>query len=343
MFQTEKIFLAFYCGNTYGSEYASGYEYSLLARDQGFEIVSSNAEFNDSSHVDITISSIVRQQKRLYKFDAIAEIFWIRRFASSINRKKEVIWLQNVCVPWLPPFLLVGKADLIKWGPVGGGEKINYKYEIRNIKKIIIECLRDFISKLLSLLFLRYCQFKRQKLQITYRTRFSREFFENLGYKSGPIESERNYLCKTVPKISEGVRRTVLFVGQNLHRKNFESAFVIFSKLRLNNVFDRIVVYGAGFEKYKGIDGVVIKGHVTNIPWGAHESDSVLLIYSLREGIPSIFIEARASGLPVISSPVGYMPELTGMDGLYILPEKSIEFSIKNYDAICQLRSNAKL
>jgi len=69
-----------------------------------------------------------------------------------------------------------------------------------------------------------------------------------------------------------------------------------------------------------GIDGTIqFLGYVEDVPSFLRKID-ILLFLSRREGMPVAVLEAMASGLPIVSTPVGGVPELVkeGKNGFLV-------------------------
>jgi glycosyltransferase involved in cell wall biosynthesis len=56
--------------------------------------------------------------------------------------------------------------------------------------------------------------------------------------------------------------------------------------------------------------------------WAIYQKADLLILPSYEEGLPYVIIEAMASGLPIISTPVGGIPEVIkeGINGFLINP-----------------------
>ena len=66
-------------------------------------------------------------------------------------------------------------------------------------------------------------------------------------------------------------------------------------------------------------------GHRNDVPEILKACD-VFVLPSIAEGLPSALLEAMASGMPVIASKVGGVPEILSRPGLGIMvPSKSVE------------------
>ena len=71
---------------------------------------------------------------------------------------------------------------------------------------------------------------------------------------------------------------------------------------------------------------VVFLGNVKNVPSLLHKMD-VLLLSSVSEACPMVILEAMASGLPVIATNVGGVPEIVSDNGIIVPNEDVDEFA----------------
>lgn len=110
-------------------------------------------------------------------------------------------------------------------------------------------------------------------------------------------------------------------------------------------------IYGAIKEKcYEHFDWVLhrvqYKGEISSAEVVAQlaEHDLLLLPSSYREGYPGIIIEALSAGVPVVSTPVGGIPEIIeqGYNGVLVgchqpaaLAQAILSFNASNYPAFC--------
>ncbi|MCM8826813.1 MAG: glycosyltransferase [Candidatus Omnitrophica bacterium] len=111
----------------------------------------------------------------------------------------------------------------------------------------------------------------------------------------------------------------------------------------------KVVVVGEGVEKETlkemvrslGLEDKVIFTGFRNDVNNILQSIDILVIPSLREGLPLVMLEAMASGVPVISSKVGGIPEviINGKNGILIEPANVRELA----EAISVLVSNNEL
>ena len=141
---------------------------------------------------------------------------------------------------------------------------------------------------------------------------------------------------------SEKLRR-ILYVGRLAPKKGLIDALIAFA--RLVQEYDRnlrftIVGFGPEKEKLRKLviqlrisDYVEFLGYVSNddLPTIYKNSD-VLVLPSLSEGLPNVVLEAQASGLVVIGTNVGAIPELLDSGrGIVVKPRdpNAIEMAIR--------------
>lgn len=131
-----------------------------------------------------------------------------------------------------------------------------------------------------------------------------------------------------IPYFEGRTENKLAFVGRLVDSKNI---FLVFEALARTKKEWRLVVAGTGeIEKTKercrqlGLDDRVTFLGWLEAPWEALRDASWLIVSSDYEGFGLVIVEALASGLPVISTPVGIAPEIIkpGENG-YLYPEKS--------------------
>ena len=126
------------------------------------------------------------------------------------------------------------------------------------------------------------------------------------------------YLDKTVFHVlpHEKKQYDIIFVGRLVPNKGLDILLEMFEKLQTQRSNVRFLIVGRGpLEKnilakgYKGIH------HIHSLPSAedlaiAYNQAKVAVCASYAEGGPRYIIEAMACGLPVVSTPVGLMPEV---------------------------------
>ncbi len=150
----------------------------------------------------------------------------------------------------------------------------------------------------------------------------------------------------------------IISVGSLKHQKNYFEMIEIIKCLK-NNSFDiNLTILGDGVlkeqiqEKIKELNlnnFITLIGNVNNVQQYLSKAD-IYLSTSLYEGLPLSILEAMASGLPIISSRVGGVPDIVinGENGfLYELGNindcvKSISTLINDYDLRYQMGQNSK-
>ena len=127
--------------------------------------------------------------------------------------------------------------------------------------------------------------------------------------------------------------RVVLFVGELVPIKAVDRLLVAWAYLRDTGFLardDRLVIVGEGecrrdLEAQAGALGVAPSvrfqgpvGHGDIPRW--MRASNLLCLVSRNEGTPNVVVEALASGLPVVATPVGGVPELVidGFNGLLV-------------------------
>lgn len=137
--------------------------------------------------------------------------------------------------------------------------------------------------------------------------------------------------------------RYLLFVGTLEPRKNLKRLLMAWSRVKPNLNFDyKLVIVGKsgwGEEDINktaidlGIhDSVVIKGFVSESELkDLYCHAKSLLMPSLYEGFGLPLLEAQACGIPVMTSKISSMPEVSGPDTVFVDPESidSIYYGLK--------------
>jgi glycosyltransferase involved in cell wall biosynthesis len=129
----------------------------------------------------------------------------------------------------------------------------------------------------------------------------------------------KNYEYKKLPKLSEGSDVThVVSVGELHPNKNHLSVIKILKHIK--KVHYHIIGSGELEEKLKSEvkrceleDKVTFYGHVKDANMLLPQFD-IFIMPSHKEGLPYVIIEALRAGLPIISRPVGGIPEI--LDGV---------------------------
>jgi glycosyltransferase involved in cell wall biosynthesis len=138
------------------------------------------------------------------------------------------------------------------------------------------------------------------------------------------------------------VARNVLYIGRLRNSKGLREAINAFKSLSQKYPDLQFNIYGNGADEAKLIKladdhpSIHFHGHISNIhmPHILAFGD-ILLLPSYMEGLPNVILEAMASGVAVIASNVGGIPELLedGECGLLIPPRdtEAIEKAVDSF------------
>jgi teichuronic acid biosynthesis glycosyltransferase TuaC len=154
---------------------------------------------------------------------------------------------------------------------------------------------------------------------------------EKMGIVSAKIQVVRNgvdfKLFKLRDKIAcrkkyglEPDMKMILFVGQIIEVKGIEFLIEAFSSIAPINPEYKLFLIGQGHlrQKYEEVilarglsHSLLFKGEISReeIPYWFGASDA-LCLPSIREGCPTVILEALACGKPIVASKVGGIPEL---------------------------------
>lgn len=347
MISQRRVICAFYASTTYGSEYRAGLEYIRFAAAHGFDLAIV-ADLDENSPDDVLefeapgirvvrIPSPVTRQATLYRYsDLLPQILWHLRVARWLAHQRmplHTLWIQNGAQPWLPLVPYFGLAPTLVWGPVGGGEPppdamlshLHWSVRLR-------ERMRSLIEGLLL----------RGKLNALERKGAPRLL--PLARTSGAQRTLHRRLRSTIPVIPEileplsavSIRRRpsqtprLLWVGQNIPRKNLLLAVNIFHALRREEFPGASLdVFGCNRPPAVVTDGVTFHGWIARIDWASIQNDGVLLLTSYREGLPSVVLEAVSHGILCITADVGAIGSL-GISTVHTLPHDEYpSYSIK--------------
>ena len=164
----------------------------------------------------------------------------------------------------------------------------------------------------------------------------------SITYNAVDVERFRPDITSTLKKEIhiDSQKPIVLFVGNLVWQKGVE--YLIRAKEFLN-VDAEIVIVGDGplLEELKGIvefekmDGITFTGARNDIENIMPAAD-IFVLPSLSEGRPTVILEAMASGLPVVATNVGGIPEIvTEKTGILVNPEDSVGLA-ESIDKILQ-------
>jgi len=161
-------------------------------------------------------------------------------------------------------------------------------------------------------------------------------------------------------KIGIKDRTTLIFVGVLRKEKGLFELFSAFKRIYKKHDI-QLVIVGSGdiesnlkkmIEKWKLEDRVFLVGKIDNrmIPDYLSASD-VFVLPSYSEGRPNVVLEALSSGLPVVSTRVGGIPEIVDQEetGLLCRPRdtdsltEAIEKMIMNPDTLAEMKRKARI
>ena len=135
-----------------------------------------------------------------------------------------------------------------------------------------------------------------------------------------------------------GARIRILFVGYIRPEKGIEYLLDAVSQLRIEQPWELHIVGPSDFPAYRNqLDAVVAsRGISDRVFWTGYSSygeplfeqlraADLFVLPSLSEGTPHVLVEARANGLPCISTSVGGVPSSVthGYDALLVPPKNS--------------------
>jgi len=168
------------------------------------------------------------------------------------------------------------------------------------------------------------------------------KYFYKRNYKIIPNGIKTEEFSLSLEKNSEF---TFIAVGRLQSMKNHKLLIEIANKL--NDKYDFVInIVGEGplrseleslIEKYKLEGKVNLLGLRNDIPQLLNKSHC-LLMPSIWEGLPLVILEAGASSLPVISTPVGSIPSLLNEKNSYLSEldqfQKNMVAVMTNYDKV---------
>ena len=120
-------------------------------------------------------------------------------------------------------------------------------------------------------------------------------------------------------------RRVVLFVGNLLKAKGVHELLAALEILKNENIVGVFVGDGPLRSAVQGCPNAIWAGVRPNAELVSYYGTAdVLVLPSYHEGLPTVLVEAGATGLPVIASAVGGIPELLGNCRGTIIPSRDI-------------------
>ena len=143
---------------------------------------------------------------------------------------------------------------------------------------------------------------------------------KKVGYIYNPIETEK---YQKGAKFGETIK--FVHVGRFNRVKNHKLLISAFAELEKIHSNVQLSLAGDGslfeeiqdFAKEKGCKNINFLGNVSDIPGFLAESDA-LVLSSDSEACPVVILEAMASGLPIIATNVGGVPELVTDNGFVV-------------------------
>ncbi len=139
----------------------------------------------------------------------------------------------------------------------------------------------------------------------------------------------------------------VLFVGNFNIEKGLMYLIAAWAKVHQRHPHAHLLVAGSGTEALviqQQMNKLHLSSCITLLGRLPHavvndylNAADLLCLPSLREGCPNIILEAAASGLPVVASAVGAVPEIIGQDrGILVPPADSKALSMALDQALCR-------
>ena len=169
------------------------------------------------------------------------------------------------------------------------------------------------------------------------------------------ITKKMVYIPNAIPTFPSLIKRNyrekktdyeLVFVGRLAKVKKIETIIKAFSLLILEDKHFKLNIIGDGKEKQSLIDLT----HSLNLPedkiifHGLQDdvtkhllSSDIFVLSSQNEGLPLALLEAMATGLPIIATPVGEIPQIINISSGIIFPVGDIQ---KLKDALLYLKNN---
>lgn len=219
------------------------------------------------------------------------------------------------------------------------------------------EMNRYFFSKSwLRLLVLQYVQIKslRNSTSAIFLTEYARkvitEFTGELNNSSVIFHGISDSFRSKPKKIDMDSEIKFIYVSNADKYKHHCSVIEAFDRYSKEHSNTRLILVGAGYgsETDKVIKSIeksrYAQDKIEITPFVAHDkvagflrSNDVFIFASSCENMPNTLVEAMASGIPILCSDRGPMPEVLGVEGVYFNPENVDSI----YSAMVSLFSNS--
>ena len=134
-----------------------------------------------------------------------------------------------------------------------------------------------------------------------------------------------------------GYDKLIITVGRLEPRKDYPTLLEAVSLIKQKGYRYRFIIVGDGIDRDKigqsikslGLteDAVMIGAVTEDLKAKLYRACDLFVLPTLYEGFGIVFIEAMASGLPIISTNVGAVPEVVGRAGLLVEPQNCQELA----------------
>jgi glycosyltransferase involved in cell wall biosynthesis len=248
-------------------------------------------------------------------------IFWTKIIRILRNIRPDIIHIQGISMgmPGLMAKVILKKPILV-WGR---GTDVYHPNLIMSILSKQIICYADIVVAL--------SEDMKKEMQKTC--------MRNITVIPNGINLDRyENICKDMVREKlhfKTCEKLILFIGSLRTEKGLKYLIDAMDLIRGKNRSCRLIIVGEGSEErilkkmVKNLNlsnYVYFIGQIPNemVPCYMAASD-VFVLPSLYEGLPNVILEAMASGLPIVATKVGALPEILidGVNGFLIEPENS--------------------